>query len=141
MSIGIDFGTTNTVIALARPGKRVYAVRFPDDGGLSELYRSVLCFEHAGRHDIEATMGRPPSLTPAQRNETFKLNHSYHCLYSYTRCWRGYSCIGRRRPQTFSISSICAPSGAETQHTCRPLLTRSSRICAPFFLKFARAPA
>ena len=43
--------------------------------------------------------------------------------------------------QTFSISSICAPSGAATQHTCRPLLTRSSRICAPFFLKFARAPA
>ena len=49
--------------------------------------------------------------------------------------------VGRRPPQTFSISSICAPSGAATQHTCRPLLTRSSRICAPFFLKFARAPA
>jgi hypothetical protein len=48
---------------------------------------------------------------------------------------------GRCLPQTFSISSICAPSGAATQHTCRPLLTRSSRICAPFFLKFARAPA
>ena len=57
MSIGIDFGTTNTVIALARPGKRVYAVRFPDDGGLSELYRSVLCFEHAGRHEIETSAG------------------------------------------------------------------------------------
>jgi len=48
---------------------------------------------------------------------------------------------GRRPRQTFSISSIWAPSGAATQHTCRPLLTRSSRICAPFFLKFARAPA
>jgi quercetin dioxygenase-like cupin family protein len=46
-----------------------------------------------------------------------------------------------RRPQTFSISSICAPSGAAIQHTCRPLLTRSSRICAPFSLKFATAPA
>jgi hypothetical chaperone protein len=57
MSIGINFGTTNTVIALARPGKRVRAVTFPDDGGLSDLYRSVLCFEHAGRHDIEATAG------------------------------------------------------------------------------------
>jgi hypothetical protein len=49
--------------------------------------------------------------------------------------------VARRPPQTFSISSICAPSGAATQHTCRPLLTRSSRICAPFFLTFARAPA
>jgi hypothetical chaperone protein len=57
MSIGIDFGTTNTVVALARPGKRVRAVTFPGDGALSDLYRSALCFEHAGRHDIEATAG------------------------------------------------------------------------------------
>lgn len=57
VSVGIDFGTTNTVIALARPGKRVRTVTFPDDGGFSDLYRSVLCFEHAGRHDVEATAG------------------------------------------------------------------------------------
>jgi hypothetical protein len=61
-------------------------------------------------------------------------------LYSYTPAGGGIA-VGRRPPQTFSISSICAPSGAATQHTCRPLLTRSSRICALFFLKFARAPA
>jgi hypothetical chaperone protein len=58
-SIGIDFGTTNTVIALARPGGKVRAVAFRDDRELSDLYRSVLCFEHlsASRHDIEAQAG------------------------------------------------------------------------------------
>ena len=33
-SIGIDFGTTNTVIALARPGESVQAIAFRDDDEL-----------------------------------------------------------------------------------------------------------
>ena len=58
-SIGIDFGTTNTVIALARPGETVRAVAFRDDRELSDLYRSVLCFERlsASRHDTQAQAG------------------------------------------------------------------------------------
>jgi hypothetical chaperone protein len=59
ISIGIDFGTTNTVIALARPGAAVRAVGFRGIRELSDLYRSVLCFEHlsASRHDIRAEAG------------------------------------------------------------------------------------
>jgi hypothetical chaperone protein len=59
ISIGIDFGTTNTVIALVRPGGTVRAVAFHDDRELSDLYRSVLCFEHlsTSRHDIQAQAG------------------------------------------------------------------------------------
>jgi hypothetical chaperone protein len=59
ISIGIDFGTTNTVIALAQPGAAVRAVRFPDIRELSNLYRSVLCFEHlsTSRHDVQAQAG------------------------------------------------------------------------------------
>ena len=58
-SIGIDFGTTNTVIALARPGETVRTVAFRDDRELSDLYRSVLCFERlsASPHDIQAQAG------------------------------------------------------------------------------------
>lgn len=58
-SIGIDFGTTNTVVALARPGETVRAIAFRDDRELSDLYRSLLCFEHlsTSRHDIQAQAG------------------------------------------------------------------------------------
>ena len=58
-SIGIDFGTTNTVVAIAEPDAPVRAVTFRDDRELSEIYRSVLCFEHlsASRHDIAASAG------------------------------------------------------------------------------------
>jgi hypothetical chaperone protein len=59
VSIGIDFGTTNTVIAVAKPGEAVRAVAFRDESELSDLYRSVLCFEHlsASRHDVQAQAG------------------------------------------------------------------------------------
>jgi hypothetical chaperone protein len=59
MSVGVDFGTTNTVIAIAKPGAPVRAVNFSDDREQSDIYRSVLCFEQlaAGRFDVEASAG------------------------------------------------------------------------------------
>ncbi len=58
-SIGVDFGTTNTVIAIARPGEVVRAVTFHDDREQSDIYRSVLCFEQiaANRFDVVAYAG------------------------------------------------------------------------------------
>lgn len=43
--IGIDFGTTNSAVALARPGHNVESVRFAATSGTTETYRSVLYFE------------------------------------------------------------------------------------------------
>jgi hypothetical chaperone protein len=59
VSVGVDFGTTNTVIAVAERGKPVRAVVFQDDQEMTELYRSVLCFEHlsASRYDIVGSAG------------------------------------------------------------------------------------
>jgi hypothetical chaperone protein len=42
--IGIDFGTTNSVIALHGADGAMHTVRFPGDAGELEVFRSVLCF-------------------------------------------------------------------------------------------------
>ena len=60
LSIGVDFGTTNTVVAIARPGEPVRSVVFHDDDETTDIYRSVLCFEKAlppDRFGIEAHAG------------------------------------------------------------------------------------
>src|SRR6188508_941731 len=43
--IGIDFGTTNSSVALAREDRSIEPVRFKTTSGTTETYRSVLYFE------------------------------------------------------------------------------------------------
>jgi hypothetical protein len=43
--IGIDFGTTNSSVALARADHSIHAVSFQTTSGTTETYRSVLYFE------------------------------------------------------------------------------------------------
>lgn len=60
LSIGVDFGTTNTVVAIARPGEGVRVVKFRDERETSDIYRSVLLFEKglsAAGLDLEAHAG------------------------------------------------------------------------------------
>ncbi|HWB48137.1 MAG TPA: Hsp70 family protein [Stellaceae bacterium] len=60
LSIGVDFGTTNTVVALARPGEPARAVVFRGDRETSDLYRSVLLFEKglsAAGLDLDVSAG------------------------------------------------------------------------------------
>jgi hypothetical chaperone protein len=60
LSIGIDFGTTNSSIALALPAGAVDLVRFPTILGSTESFRSVLYLEqhkHAGRTQIKSFTG------------------------------------------------------------------------------------
>jgi hypothetical chaperone protein len=60
LSVGVDFGTTNTVMAVARPGEAVRAVTFRDESETADIYRSVLLFEKgmsAAGLDLEAHAG------------------------------------------------------------------------------------
>ncbi len=53
MYLGIDFGTTNTAIAIADEAGVVRTAHFPVDGQMTSSFRSVLCFaddeEHGSR--------------------------------------------------------------------------------------------
>ncbi len=59
-SIGIDFGTTNSSVALAREDGSVEMVEFPSLRGLTESFRSVLYLEQvkaAGRTQVKSFTG------------------------------------------------------------------------------------
>jgi hypothetical chaperone protein len=59
-SIGIDFGTTNSSIALARPDGTVELVSFPTAARATESFRSLLYLEqhkHAGRVQTKSYTG------------------------------------------------------------------------------------
>jgi molecular chaperone DnaK (HSP70) len=56
-SIGVDFGTTNTVVAIAEPGEAVRAITFHDNGEQSDIYRSVRASNNWQR---AASMLKPP---------------------------------------------------------------------------------
>lgn len=45
MTIGIDFGTTNTVVGLAAPDRPTRVVTFDHGDILHDVYRSAICFE------------------------------------------------------------------------------------------------
>jgi len=59
-AIGIDFGTTNSSVALAHPGGAVELVSFPMAAAATESFRSILYLEqhkHAGRTQIKSYTG------------------------------------------------------------------------------------
>ena len=65
--IGVDFGTTNSVVAMVQPDGRVATARVAVSGAALEVFRSVLCFwaerggfrHAAGPQAIEAYLDDP----------------------------------------------------------------------------------
>ena len=98
LSIGIDFGTTNSSIACVRPGGAVELVSFPMAGGLTESFRSVLYLEqqrHAGRVQIKTFTGPAAIENYLQAEHKGRLIQSLKS-YLTSRTLTGTEVFGRR---------------------------------------------
>ncbi len=58
--IGLDFGTTNSAVALATPDRRVQLARFPLFGQARDAARSVVFFDPEDL--VDGWVGRPPAV-------------------------------------------------------------------------------
>src|SRR5580692_3663999 len=107
-SIGIDFGTTNSSIALARTDGAVELVSFPTATGVTESFRSVLYLEqrkHAGRAQIKGFTG------PAAIEHYLQAEHKGRLIqslksYLSSRTLTGTEVFGRRYSVEDLISRI-----------------------------------
>jgi hypothetical chaperone protein len=107
-SIGIDFGTTNSSIALARSDGAVELASFPTATGLTESFRSVLYLEqwkHAGRTQIKGFTG------PAAIEQYLQAEHKGRLIqslksYLTSRILTGTEVFGRRYSIEDLISRI-----------------------------------
>jgi hypothetical chaperone protein len=108
LSIGIDFGTTNSSIALALPDGRVELVSFPTASGTTESFRSVLYLEQhkqAGRTQIKSFTG------PAGIEHYLDAEHKGRLIqslksYLSSRTLTGTEVFGRRYSVEDLISRI-----------------------------------
>ncbi|MBV9135744.1 MAG: Hsp70 family protein, partial [Hyphomicrobiales bacterium] len=57
VSIGVDFGTSNTVVAIATDRGKVEAVRFEHGGRRQSVYASALCFWHERQGGLPSAEG------------------------------------------------------------------------------------
>ena len=107
-SIGIDFGTTNSSIALARGDGALELVSFPTATGITESFRSVLYLEHrkhAGRTQIKSFTG------PAAIEHYLEAEHKGRLIqslksYLTSRTLTGTEVFGRRYSVEDLISRI-----------------------------------
>src|SRR6266851_567392 len=97
-SIGIDFGTTNSSVALALPGGAVELVSFPTSTTTTESFRSVLYLEQhkqAGRTQVKSFTG------PAGIEQYLVAEHKGRLIqslksYLSSRSLTGTEVFGRR---------------------------------------------
>lgn len=87
VTLGIDFGTTNTVLSLASPDGRTAVLSVPKDGVDMTGYRSILCFWQdretgertceSGAWAMDAFVNAPHSTRMLQSFKTFAAQKSF----------------------------------------------------------------
>ena len=108
LSLGIDFGTTNSSIAVARGNGAVELASFPTAKGVTESFRSVLYLEqqkHAGRTQIKSFTGPSGIEHYLQAEHKGRLIQSLKS-YLTSRTLTGTEVFGRRYTIEDLISRI-----------------------------------
>jgi len=123
-AIGIDFGTTNSSVALAHPNGRVELVSFPTAHTPTESFRSVLYLEQlkqAGRNSLKSFTG-PSGIQHYLAAET--KGRLIQSLKSYlpSRTLTGTEVFGRRYSVEDLVSRILSDLRAHAElHLDRPI--------------------
>ena len=110
LSIGIDFGTTNSSIACVREQGDVELVSFPTAGGVTESFRSLLYLEqqrHAGRTEIKGFTGPAAIERYLEAEQKGRLIQSLKS-YLTSRTLTGTEVFGRRYTLEDLIARILA---------------------------------
>lgn len=111
-AIGIDFGTTNSVVAMARPDGSVVTLRHPT----GEVFRSVLCFwagedgrprDAAGPAAIEAYLDDPQASRLIMSMKSYLAQRSFSETRILGRGWSLEALIG------LFLRRLLAPFAAE----------------------------
>ena len=87
LSIAIDFGTSNTVVAVARPDSEVETVKFHHGDEILGVYMSALCFWEETGHGQKRVEGGPwaveqflEGIGPHRFLQSFKTFAASRCL-------------------------------------------------------------
>ncbi len=136
-AIGLDFGTTNSSLAISREGGRPQLARFPSPDGRSEIFRSLLYFEEGERGGQPRVLAGPAAIAGylASEEKTGRLMQSLKSFLA-SRLFSSTSVFGRSYRLEELIALLLGPLREEAE---RDLGTRIRRVVAGRPVHFVQA--
>jgi len=137
--IGLDFGTTNSALAIAEPGRAVEVVRFAAPTGDTESFRSILCCGRAeGAREVESVAGPQAIARYAELDGERRLLQSLKAFLA-SRLFTSTNLLGRATTLQDMISRIVRSLLDEAASSHAPVGERSGALVVGRPVRFARS--